>query len=60
MKCLCTNGCDMGGKWEELEVHMQLQGHDLTGVTEMQCNSSGNWRAAVEGYRLFRKDRLGR
>ena len=50
----------MGGKWEELEVHMQLQGHDLTGVTEMQCNSSGNWRAAVEGYRLFRKDRLGR
>jgi len=35
LKCLHTNGCSMGKKWEELEVHVQFQGCNLTGIAEM-------------------------
>ena len=38
---------------------MPLQGHSLTGITEAQWKSSHNWSAAVDGYRLFVKDKLG-
>jgi len=37
-----------------------LQGCDLTGITETWWDSSCDWSAAMEGYRLFRKDRQGR
>ena len=50
----------MGNKQEELEVCVQLQGYDLTRITEMCWDSSHNWSAAMDGYKLFRKDRLGR
>lgn len=39
---------------------VQLQGYDFTGIREMWWDGSCGWTVAMEGYRLFRKDRLGR
>lgn len=50
----------MGNKQEELEVHTQLQSYDLIGIMEMWWDSSPDWSAPKEGYRLFRKYRVGR
>ena len=50
----------MGNKQEELEVCTQLQSYDLIGIMETWWDSSPDWSAPVEGYMLFRKDRVGR
>ncbi|PKU32130.1 dtw domain-containing protein 2 [Limosa lapponica baueri] len=50
----------MGNKQEELEMCACLQGYDLFGITEMWWDGSYDWNVGMEGYRLFRKDRLGR
>ena len=39
---------------------MQLQGYSPLGIMETWWDGSQNWSVAMEGYRLFRKDRLGR
>ena len=49
----------MGNK-QELEVSLQQQGYDLTGITKTWWDGSHDWSAAVEGYRLFRKGRMGK
>lgn len=36
-----------------------LQGYNLIGITGKRWYSSCDWRAPMDGYRLFRKDRLG-
>ncbi|PKU33180.1 rna-directed dna polymerase from mobile element jockey-like [Limosa lapponica baueri] len=54
----CWNG--MGNKQEELETCARLQGYDLTGIIETWWDGSYDWRVGMEGYRLFRKGRLGR
>ena len=51
-----TRGC-MGNEQEDLGICMQLQGCDLIGITEMWCDSSHDWNAVMDGYRLFRKVR---
>ena len=48
----------MGRTQEELEVCMLLQGYDLIGIAGKRWYSSHDWRAAMDGYKLFRKDRL--
>ncbi|PKU35905.1 hypothetical protein llap_13795 [Limosa lapponica baueri] len=60
LKCLYTNTCSVGNKQEEIETHARLQGYDLIGITEMWWDGSYDWRVGMEGYRFFRKDRLGR
>ncbi|PKU40382.1 dtw domain-containing protein 2 [Limosa lapponica baueri] len=50
----------MGNKQEELEVCAHLQGDDLIGITVTWWDGSCDWSVGMEGYRLFRKDRLGR
>ena len=50
----------MGNKHKEPEMCVQLQGYDLVGITETWRDGSHDWSVAMEGYRLFRKDRLGR
>ncbi|GAB0207210.1 hypothetical protein GRJ2_003186600 [Grus japonensis] len=60
LKCLYTNTCSMGNKQEELEVCVQLQGHDLIAITETWWDSSHDWNAVMDGYILFRKDRPAR
>ena len=46
-------------KQEELEVCVQLQSSELIGIMQTWWDSSHDWSAVVDGYRLLRKDRLG-
>jgi len=57
LKCIYTNARSMGDKQEELEAIVQPDGYDLIAITETWWGSSYDWRAVVDGYRLFRKDR---
>jgi len=54
------NTCSMGNKQEELEATMLLESYDLTALTETQWDESHDWSVAIEGYRLFRRDRWGK
>jgi len=47
----------MGNKQEELEATIQQDGYDLVAITETWWDSSHDWHAVMDGYRLFRKDR---
>ncbi|PKU44374.1 mitochondrial fission process protein 1 [Limosa lapponica baueri] len=50
----------MGNKQEELEMCARLQGYGLIGITETWWDGSYDCSVGMEGYSLFRKDRLGR
>ncbi|KAK4825828.1 LOW QUALITY PROTEIN: hypothetical protein QYF61_002951 [Mycteria americana] len=50
----------MGNKQEELEAIMQLENYDIVAITETWWDDSHNWSAALDGYKLFRRDRQGR
>ena len=50
----------MGSKQEDLEVCVWSQGHDLVAIKETWWDSSHDWNAVMDGYRLFRKDRRTR
>ena len=43
LKCLHTNAQNLGNKQQELEATVPLENH--------------NWSVAIDGYKLFRKDR---
>ena len=60
MKCLYTNAHCMGNKQEELEAIVLLQCCDLIAVTETWWDESHDWSVAINGYRLFRRDRQGK
>ncbi|TRZ10882.1 hypothetical protein HGM15179_016231 [Zosterops borbonicus] len=55
-----TNAHSMGNKQEELEVMVQQQSYDVVAITETWWNDSCSWSTALNGYRLFRRDRKGR
>jgi len=57
LKCVYTNARSMGNKQEELAAIAQQDGYDLVAITETWWDSSHDWHAAMDGYRLFRKDR---
>jgi len=57
LQCLYSNARSMGNKQEELEICVRSQGHDLIAITETWWDSSHDWNAVTDGYRLFRKDR---
>ena len=59
LKCLYSKARSMGNKQEELEGCMLLQGYSLIRIIETWWESSRAWSAAMDGHRLFRKDRLG-
>lgn len=48
------------GKYDELEICVMFQGYDLVKTTEKWRDGLSDWRAAMDKYRLFRKDRPGR
>ena len=60
LKCVYTNARSMGNKQEELEAIVQQANYDLVAITEMWWDCSHDWSAAMDGYKLFRKDRQGR
>ncbi|KAK4827442.1 hypothetical protein QYF61_017999 [Mycteria americana] len=60
LKCIYSNARSTGNKQEELEAIVQLENYDIVAITETWCDDSHNWSAAVDGYKLFRRDRQGR
>ncbi|GAB0183530.1 hypothetical protein GRJ2_000818300 [Grus japonensis] len=60
LKCIYTNAHSMGNKQEEVEDIVQQENYDKIAITETRWGDLHNWRAAVVGYKLFRRDRQGR
>ena len=60
LKCVYTNACSMGNKQEELEATVRQASYDLVAITETWWDHSHDWSAAMDGYKLFRKDRQRR
>ncbi|KAK4822673.1 hypothetical protein QYF61_019040 [Mycteria americana] len=60
LKCLYTNARSMGNKQEELEAIVHQENYDMVAITETWWDDSHNWSAAMDGYKLFRRDRRGR
>ncbi|KAK4818289.1 hypothetical protein QYF61_010431 [Mycteria americana] len=60
LKCIYTNVCSMGNKHEELEVSAQQEIYYIVVITETWWDDSHNWSAAMDGYKLLRRDREGR
>jgi len=57
LKCISTNASSTGNKQEELEAIVQQDSYHLVAITETSWDSSHDWHAVMDGYRLFRKDR---
>ncbi|RMB93635.1 hypothetical protein DUI87_29862 [Hirundo rustica rustica] len=55
-----ANARSMGNKKEELEVMVQQQSCDVVGIMETWWEDSHGWSTALNGYKLFRRDRKGR
>ena len=60
LRCLYANAHSMGNKQEELETIVQSESYDGVAITETWWNDSHSWNAVMEGYWLFKRDRLGR
>ena len=60
LKCLCTNAHSTGNRQEELEAILQLESYNLIAITETWWDEMHNWSIAIDGYKLFRRDRHGR
>jgi len=50
----------MGIKQEELETIVQQDSYDLGAITETWWDDFHDWSAAMDGYKLFRRDRQGK
>lgn len=59
-KCLYTKASSIRNKKEKLEIIMYLENYDLVAIMETWWNYSQNQNTTVEGYQLFRRERLGR
>ncbi|GAB0206513.1 hypothetical protein GRJ2_003116900 [Grus japonensis] len=60
LKYIYTNACSMGNKQEELEAIVQQENYDIVAIMETWWDDSHNGSAAMDGYKLFRRDRQGR
>ena len=50
---------EQGGSMEK-RTEEECRGYDLVAITETWWDHSHDWSAAMDGYKLFRKDRHGR
>ncbi|KAK4816233.1 hypothetical protein QYF61_013641 [Mycteria americana] len=64
---LCTHDIpylDFPDSWvlnlEELEAIVHQENYDMVAIMETWWDDSHNWSAAMDGYKLFRRDRRGR
>ncbi|KAK4829368.1 hypothetical protein QYF61_003295 [Mycteria americana] len=57
---LYTNARSMDNKQEELEAIVHQENYDMVAITETWWDDLHNWSAAMDGYKLFRRDRRGR
>lgn len=56
LRGIYSKAYSMGNKEEEFEDCVQLQGYNLIGIMQKWRDSSRKWSAAMEEYRLFRKE----
>ena len=54
------NARSLGNKLEELEAIVRQASYDLVATPETWWDHCHDWSAAMDGYKLFRKDRQGR
>ena len=59
LKCIYTNAHSMG-KQEVLEAIVQQDSYDMVAITETWWDDSHDWSAAMDGNKLFRRDRQGK
>jgi len=59
LKCIYTNAHSMG-KQEVLEAIVQQDSYDMVAITETWWDDSHDWSAAMDGNKLFRRDRRGK
>ncbi|KAK4806806.1 hypothetical protein QYF61_005602 [Mycteria americana] len=57
LKCVYTNARSMGNKQEELEAIVHQENYDMVAIWETWWGDSHNWSAAMDGYKLFRRER---
>ncbi|RMB91816.1 hypothetical protein DUI87_31744 [Hirundo rustica rustica] len=55
-----TSACSMGNKQEELEAMVQQQSCDVVAIMETWWDESYSLSTALNGYKIFRRDRKGR
>ncbi|KAK4816772.1 hypothetical protein QYF61_022770 [Mycteria americana] len=60
LECLYINARSMGNKQEELEAIVHQENYDMVAITETWWDDLHNWSAAMDGYKLFRRDKQGR
>ncbi|KAK4816911.1 LOW QUALITY PROTEIN: hypothetical protein QYF61_024921 [Mycteria americana] len=60
LKCLYTKARSTGNKQEDLEAIVHQENYDMVAITETWWDDLHNWSAAMDGYKLFRRDRRGR
>jgi len=59
MKCIYTDALNMGNKQEELEAVAQQENYDIVAIMETWWDDLHNWIAAIDGYKLFRRNKQG-
>ena len=60
LRCLYTNARSMSNKQEELEATVCSESYGIVAITETWWKDSHSWSTAMEGYQLFKRDRLDR
>ncbi|PKU44320.1 rna-directed dna polymerase from mobile element jockey-like [Limosa lapponica baueri] len=60
LKCIYANTCSMGNKQEELEAIVWQDSYDVVAITETWWDNGHDWNAAMNGYKLLRRNRQGR
>ena len=60
LKCLCLNARSIKNTFLELEADINNKGYDIVGITETWLGEEDGEEYNLEGYKLIRKDRIGK
>ena len=60
LKCIYSNAHSMGNKQEEVEAIVQQASYNFVANTDTWWDHSHDWSAAMDGYKLFGRDRQQR
>lgn len=60
VRCTEIHIHSMGNKQEEPEAIVQQENYNVIAIIETRCDDSHNWSGALNSYKLFKRDRLGR
>ncbi|PKU44107.1 rna-directed dna polymerase from mobile element jockey-like [Limosa lapponica baueri] len=60
LKCIYANARSVGNKQDELEVIVQQDSYDIVAIMETWWDDGHDWNAAMNVYKLLRRNRQGR